>query len=42
MVLGTDPALALTGRHATPGVLTFHGFRFSYLNLEEALGDLLG
>jgi uncharacterized protein (TIGR01777 family) len=42
VLLGTDPALALTGRHATPGVLTFHGFRFTYLHLEDALADLLG
>ncbi|WP_067703614.1 DUF1731 domain-containing protein [Nocardia jejuensis] len=39
--LRTDPALGLTGRHATSDVLRAAGFRFRYPTLEEALSDLL-
>jgi uncharacterized protein (TIGR01777 family) len=41
LVLGTDPALALTGRHATPGVLGVNGFRFEYPTLDLAIKDLI-
>lgn len=39
--LRTDPALGLTGRHATSEVLRQAGFRFRYPTLDEALTDLL-
>lgn len=39
--LRTDPALGLTGRHATSEVLPHTGFRFRYPTLDEALGNLL-
>ncbi|MFI1912104.1 DUF1731 domain-containing protein [Nocardia sp. NPDC020380] len=39
--LRTDPALGLTGRHATSEVLRAAGFRFRYPTLDEALSDLL-
>lgn len=39
--LRTDPALGLTGRHATSEVLRHNGFRFRYPTLDEALTDLL-
>ncbi|MTE15570.1 DUF1731 domain-containing protein [Nocardia aurantiaca] len=39
--LRTDPALGLTGRHATSEVLRHSGFRFRYPTLDEALSDLL-
>ncbi len=39
--LRTDPALGLTGRHATSEVLPHTAFRFRYPTLDEALTDLL-
>lgn len=42
MGMRSDPALGLTGRHATSTVLPAAGFRFEYEDLDEALGDLLG
>ncbi len=39
--LRTDPALGLTGRHATSEVLRNNGFVFRYPTLDEALTDLL-
>lgn len=42
VLLRTDPALGLTGRHATSMVLRDIGFRFAFPNLDAALGDLLG
>jgi uncharacterized protein (TIGR01777 family) len=39
--LRTDPALGLTGRHATSEILPHIGFRFRYPALDEALGNLL-
>ncbi|WP_330184847.1 DUF1731 domain-containing protein [Nocardia sp. NBC_01503] len=41
VLLRTDPALGLTGRHATSQVLRRSGFRFRYPTLDEALGNLL-
>ncbi len=41
VVLRTDPALGLTGRHATSEVLRKAGFPFRYPTLDEALTDLL-
>jgi NAD dependent epimerase/dehydratase family enzyme len=41
LLLRTDPALALTGRHATSQVLRDSGFRFRYPRLDAALADLL-
>ncbi|MFE3053593.1 DUF1731 domain-containing protein [Nocardia sp. NPDC059239] len=41
VLLRTDPALGLTGRHATSEVLRHSGFRFRYPTLDEALSDLL-
>ncbi|MEV6767583.1 DUF1731 domain-containing protein [Nocardia sp. NPDC051030] len=41
VLLRTDPALGLTGRHATSDVLRQAGFRFRYPTLDEALSDLL-
>lgn len=41
VVLRTDPALGLTGRHATSAVLRETGFRFRYPTLDDALSDLL-
>jgi uncharacterized protein (TIGR01777 family) len=41
VLLRTDPALGLTGRHATSTVLREAGFRFLYPSLDEALSDLL-
>ncbi|MET9211920.1 MULTISPECIES: DUF1731 domain-containing protein [unclassified Nocardia] len=41
VVLRTDPALGLTGRHATSEVLHKAGFAFRYPTLDEALTDLL-
>jgi NAD dependent epimerase/dehydratase family enzyme len=38
----TDPALALTGRRATPGRLLANGFRFEHADLDAALTDLVG
>lgn len=41
IVLRTDAALGLTGRHATSEVLRRSGFRFRYPTLDDALTDLL-
>jgi uncharacterized protein len=41
VVLRTDPALGLTGRHATSKVLKGCGFEFGFPTLEVALADLL-
>ncbi|MGX9294359.1 DUF1731 domain-containing protein [Tsukamurella paurometabola] len=38
----SDPALGLTGRHATSTVLPAAGFAFRYPDLDGALADLLG
>ncbi|WP_109473074.1 DUF1731 domain-containing protein [Ornithinimicrobium cavernae] len=40
VVLRTDPALGLTGRHATSEVTTEAGFEFAYPTLDGALRDL--
>ncbi len=42
VTLRTDPALALTGRHTTSGVLRALGHTDRFPRLEEALADLLG
>jgi uncharacterized protein len=42
VLLRTDPALGLTGRHATSMVLRESGFRFQFGTLDAALADLLG
>jgi uncharacterized protein (TIGR01777 family) len=42
VLLRTDPALGLTGRHATSTVLRESGFRFQFETLDAALTDLLG
>ena len=42
VVLRTDPALGLTGRHATSKVLKGCGFEFSFPTVDAALADLLG
>ncbi len=39
--LRTDPALGLTGRHCTSGVLAASGFAFAHPDLDGALADLL-
>lgn len=41
VLLRTDPALGLTGRHATSRVLDDAGFPFQHPRLEGALADLL-
>ncbi|AVH22159.1 DUF1731 domain-containing protein [Nocardia cyriacigeorgica] len=41
IALRSDPALGLTGRHATSAVLRETGFRFRYPTLDDALSDLL-
>jgi uncharacterized protein (TIGR01777 family) len=41
VALRTDPALALTGRRATPAKLDAVGYQFTHPNLREALGTLL-
>ncbi|WP_216915987.1 DUF1731 domain-containing protein, partial [Nocardia noduli] len=41
VVLRTDPALGLTGRHATSQVLRDAGFTFRFPTLDDALTDLL-
>lgn len=41
IALRTDPALGLTGRHATSQVLSHKDFRFQFDTLEVALADLL-
>jgi uncharacterized protein (TIGR01777 family) len=40
VLLRTDPALALTGRHAVPAKLREAGFEFQHPDLDEALADL--
>jgi uncharacterized protein (TIGR01777 family) len=40
-LMGTDPALALTGRRCVPGVLLEHGYEFEYPDLDRALDELL-
>ena len=42
VLLRTDPALALTGRHCTSDVLQRNGFRFDYPELDGALADVVG
>jgi uncharacterized protein len=42
ILLRSDPALGLTGRHATSKVLGPSGFRFQFPTLDAALADLLG
>jgi len=42
LLMRTDPALALTGRHATSQVLRDAGFGFRFPTLDGALDDLLG
>lgn len=42
LAIGSDPALALTGRRCVPARLLDAGFRFRYPHLSDALGDLLG
>jgi uncharacterized protein (TIGR01777 family) len=42
IVLRTDAALGLTGRHATSKVLRENGFVFTYPTLDGALSDLVG
>ena len=42
VVLRTDPALAITGRHATSTVLAEAGYDFAYPTLDTALDNLLG
>jgi len=42
VLLRTDPALGLTGRHATSTVLRESGFQFQFETLDDALTDLLG
>ena len=39
--LGSDPALALTGRRCVPAALAAAGFEFAYPELDQALGNLL-
>lgn len=41
VLLRTDPALGLTGRHATSHVLEATGFGFRYPHLEDAVAELL-
>ena len=41
VLLRTDPALALTGRHCTSDVLRDNGFRFAYPELDAALTDVV-
>lgn len=40
LVLDADPALALTGRHATSALLASAGFRFRYPQLADAIGQI--
>jgi NAD dependent epimerase/dehydratase family enzyme len=42
LALRSDPALGLTGRHATSQVLPRAGFEFAFPTLDSALSDLLG
>lgn len=39
-LMGTDPALGLTGRHATSQVLADQGFEFAFPTITDALSDL--
>jgi uncharacterized protein len=41
LVLRTDPALGLTGRHASSKVLQDTGFELRFPTLDAALADLL-
>jgi NAD dependent epimerase/dehydratase family enzyme len=42
VLLRTDPALGLTGRHATSKVLRESGFAYQFATLDAALAELLG
>ncbi len=42
LAMGSDPALALTGRRCVPARLLDAGFHFRYPDLSDALDDLLG
>ena len=42
VALRTDPALGLTGRHATSTVLAQQHFTFRFPRLDDALADLIG
>ena len=42
LLMGSDPALALTGRRCVPARLSHAGFDFRYPELGPALDDLLG
>lgn len=42
LLMGTDPALALTGRRCVPRRLLEEGFQFGHPTFEPALQDLLG
>jgi len=42
LALRTDPALGLTGRHATSTVLAKQHFTFRFPRLDDALADLIG
>jgi uncharacterized protein len=42
LLMGSDPALALTGRRCVPRRLLGAGFEFAYPTIDSALRDLLG
>lgn len=42
VVLRSDPALALTGRHCTSAVLTDAGFTFAHPDIDSALAEIYG
>jgi hypothetical protein len=42
VVLRSDPALALTGRHCTSTVLADAGFRFAHPDIDSALSEIYG
>ncbi|CAM5305790.1 Epimerase family protein OS=Tsukamurella paurometabola OX=2061 GN=NCTC10741_03393 PE=4 SV=1 [Tsukamurella paurometabola] len=42
IAMRSDPALGLTGRHATSAVLPAAGFVFRHPRIDGALADLLG
>lgn len=42
LAMGSDPALALTGRRCIPARLVQAGFQFGFPHLSDALDDLLG